>query len=84
MTNLEKFVLLLNPANDDFTQRKTNTAPVQSNPTVTTSLRKSGPRGRFARPRLGSNRETETAVCDTLPRVIYPRYGRNRNDEYRW
>ena len=86
MTNLEKYVLLLNPANDEFTQRKTNKNTVRPNLTVTTSLRKSEPRGRFANPKLKSNRhrERETAACETLPRVIYPRYGRNRNDEYRW
>ena len=86
MTSLEKFVLLLNPANDGFTQRKTNKTPVYPNSTVTISIRKSGMKGRIVNQRVKTDRRTrekETAVCETLPRVIYPRYGRNRDDEYR-
>ena len=71
MTNLEKYVLLLNPANNEI---------LEQNTTGTTSRRKNEPRRPTNR---RQNVEREISVCETLSKNIYPRYGRNRNDEFR-
>ena len=85
-TGMQKFVLLLNPANsDNDVENETEAREDKSssrNSLTTLS------RGRMAKPSSfgGSSEpqdEIETPVCDTLTKIIYPRIGKNRHHEFK-
>ena len=91
----QKYVLLLNPANDDLSgpesanplhrgsPRPQKQNEISSNITLESRrskpLHKAQPRGRGF-----VIPPTESPACDTFTRVIFPRYGRTTKDEYRF
>ena len=95
-----KYVLLLNPANDDLSgpaksanpqhqdQQRGSPRPQKQNKISKNTFRPKTPNRQHKQAR-GRSRgflilPVETPACDTFTRVIFPRYGRTTKDEFRF